>query len=322
MEMPLTRSAIVIGWVVFSVLLGCGLVASLFLKRGITFFLLLNGLNFVVIATAYIFRSTIAEALDSIRLLPAAIRQSIGPEDIRISYRYEATVGGALVVFALITGSYAVVLALQDPLAYYHLIREDGPVEYSSAAFWALAAVALAIFSLQQLRSGTSNRYQGIAMLLLIAFFVVAGGEEISWGQRVFALETPEFLKSVNVQNEITLHNIGSISVFSNAFFVLTVGFFILAPYLYRRYESLRLLADYYRLPVPNRVAIIVYVITLTTWLIVGVRFGTLGFHPFSFYEEDYYTQMDDEIFECMAAYSFLSFGIMTNFRRVRFPQG
>ena len=36
-----------------------------------------------------------------------------------------------------------------------------------------------------------------------------------------------------------------------------------------------------------------------------------MGFHPFSFYAQEYYTQMDDEIFELFAAYSFFAFTIM-----------
>ncbi len=32
-------------------------------------------------------------------------------------------------------------------------------------------------------------------------------GEEISWGQRILEFDTPEALQSVNVQNEVNLHN-------------------------------------------------------------------------------------------------------------------
>jgi len=41
-------------------------------------------------------------------------------------------------------------------------------------------------------------------------------GEEISWGQRMFSLATPESLKAINKQDEITLHNIeGVLGVFN-----------------------------------------------------------------------------------------------------------
>ena len=37
-----------------------------------------------------------------------------------------------------------------------------------------------------------------------------AAGEEISWGQRIFDFETPDFLMHLNVQNEFNVHNIYS----------------------------------------------------------------------------------------------------------------
>ena len=36
-------------------------------------------------------------------------------------------------------------------------------------------------------------------------------GEEISWGQRIFDYPTPDILREINSQNEMTLHNIGSL---------------------------------------------------------------------------------------------------------------
>ena len=37
-------------------------------------------------------------------------------------------------------------------------------------------------------------------------FFIMA--EEISWGQRIFGIETPDSLKELNYQGEISLHNL------------------------------------------------------------------------------------------------------------------
>lgn len=43
--------------------------------------------------------------------------------------------------------------------------------------------------------------------MLSIVFFLIAG-EEISWGQRIFDLATPDYLSSVNEQDELNFHNI------------------------------------------------------------------------------------------------------------------
>lgn len=47
-----------------------------------------------------------------------------------------------------------------------------------------------------------------LAFLALAFLFFFAAGEEISWGQRIFHVQTPEPLRQVNNQGEITVHNI------------------------------------------------------------------------------------------------------------------
>ena len=38
--------------------------------------------------------------------------------------------------------------------------------------------------------------------------FFIAFGEEISWGQRIFGIETPEYMRTANVQEELNIHNL------------------------------------------------------------------------------------------------------------------
>lgn len=40
--------------------------------------------------------------------------------------------------------------------------------------------------------------------------FLLVALEEISWGQRIFGVETPDFLTSRNLQKETNLHNLES----------------------------------------------------------------------------------------------------------------
>jgi hypothetical protein len=43
----------------------------------------------------------------------------------------------------------------------------------------------------------------------VVGFILIfAAAEEISWGQRIIGFETPEFIASVNEQNEANIHNI------------------------------------------------------------------------------------------------------------------
>ncbi|MGR3248773.1 MAG: hypothetical protein ACU0HS_09300 [Paracoccus sp. (in: a-proteobacteria)] len=96
-----------------------------------------------------------------------------------------------------------IVIERHFPVAYVYLISEDKIGEYAtSVAFAAAGGVFLA--------SGLKTTRLDRSFLLLLALACIfVAGEEISWGQRIFGIDTPELLRSVNRQGEITLHNIG-----------------------------------------------------------------------------------------------------------------
>lgn len=316
--MNLTDKNFRILWAILSIALLGLYIASRSIQTGTTFFLLLNGINVVAIVAASMFRNQIATAIKSLTETYHSLQHKLANKKIAVDYLHESRVGLFLVVVSALVGLYAIVLSLFDIQAYRLLIQEDGIIEYGSSLFWLLAALALLASVIRAKTGGKVYNVWILPHVLLILFFIVCGGEEISWGQRIFSLDTPDFLKAVNVQNEITLHNIGSISVFSNAFFLLTLIFFLCIPYIRAKNTDLRKLTDFYAFPTPNKYAVIVYTISLGIWLFIGIRFGTLGFHPFSFYAENYYTQMDDEMFEFLAAYSFFCFSVLDSLKQTK----
>lgn len=91
------------------------------------------------------------------------------------------------------------------------LAQEDGFQE-NATAVWFLLAGLLFLFQFFRDRQG-SNFYvkktkRNIFFLLLGVLFIFGFGEEISWGQRIFNIQTPERLKEINLQHEINLHNL------------------------------------------------------------------------------------------------------------------
>lgn len=97
-----------------------------------------------------------------------------------------------------------VYLHFADPGLLGWLTHEDSVTETLSAALYLLAA---GLFLVLWIRRGFSRVFiLGYALL-----FLVVGGEEISWGQRLLGLETPETLDEINVQGETNLHNIDGI---------------------------------------------------------------------------------------------------------------
>ena len=82
--------------------------------------------------------------------------------------------------------------------------REDGPVEWIGFASL-LAAPVLAFVAAWCLRPA---HQPAVAAAVLGAVLLFAAGEEISWGQRIFEVDTPEMLVDSNEQDELNLHNL------------------------------------------------------------------------------------------------------------------
>lgn len=98
-----------------------------------------------------------------------------------------------------------VVAKLLTPALYRYAIREDNVVEYATCFAYLLActfAVALAL----DLHRQREQVYALLYFLLSAGLFLIAM-EEISWGQRIFNIETPGFFERYSQKKEINVHN-------------------------------------------------------------------------------------------------------------------
>jgi hypothetical protein len=112
----------------------------------------------------------------------------------------------ALVLLAFIPLLYFTLLL--DDATFTWLIREEHPIEGLGAL--SLLAASIACFVLWR-RVRDDDRWPALRRLSLLALavlFLFGFGEEISWGQRLLGLETPESLQATNVQNETNVHNL------------------------------------------------------------------------------------------------------------------
>jgi len=297
-------------WTGLTVLLGLyGLLTFIFDLRGKTFIVMLNVLNILLFSVVLIFRKQIEKAVTNVFAQSRDI-------SVSIKYYFEKEIGSILLILFVIVGIAIMYYAVFDVEHYEFIMQEDYLVEYGSALFWLLAAAIFLIRSLILLFKNP-NKYQLVINLALMIFFIICAGEEISWGQRIFHFATPEFFKLINVQDETTLHNIGSISIFSNGFFLVSLLFFLYIPFIVKRNSSVKNVLYFLHFPIPTRFVTYVFIASLCVWIFLGLRFGTLGFHPFSFYPENYYSQMDDEFFELFAAYSYFCFSLLNNTKQV-----
>lgn len=78
-----------------------------------------------------------------------------------------------------------------NPALFKTLVKEDGIIENITAVILLLSSIFLLVRLIKIRRS--KNTKWIIFNISLIAFLFFGFGEEISWGQRIFSIESNEF---------------------------------------------------------------------------------------------------------------------------------
>jgi hypothetical protein len=98
-----------------------------------------------------------------------------------------------------------IVVHFNDEKLFFLITQEDHVIEYLQFFTFALAGIV----SLMIVRKlGKKNIELWVFHLILALGLLFVAGEEISWGQRLIGLETPQTLADINYQYELTIHNI------------------------------------------------------------------------------------------------------------------
>jgi hypothetical protein len=98
--------------------------------------------------------------------------------------------------------------AVVDRSIYNFITDEDSILEWAQVAGYAGAALCAALLALHFRRSSLTT---ALLFLLFALGCLFIAGEEISWGQRLLRVETPDQLAQVNMQGETTVHNISTL---------------------------------------------------------------------------------------------------------------
>jgi hypothetical protein len=142
---------------------------------------------------------------------------------------------------------------------------EDGLVEWLTV-FGLLLGSGVCFYRFVKLRQKKNGIFLLVTLLLGIMLFIVAG-EEISWGQRIFGIQSSEFFKENNSQGETNLHNmvVGGVKVNKVVFtfgLIAALGIFLLVvPYLYRRNEGIKRWADNWGILIPQTYQVIAFLL-------------------------------------------------------------
>jgi hypothetical protein len=124
---------------------------------------------------------------------------------IRLALKHQQQLFWAIALFPLFALLLIGALKLK-PYWYMVVNREDGLVEWATAIVY-LVAAGFAISLVLNFGRRKEKIYALLYAGLAVGMIFVAM-EEISWGQRVFGIDTPGFVEDINEQNEITLHNV------------------------------------------------------------------------------------------------------------------
>lgn len=135
-------------------------------------------------------------------------------------------------------------------------LMEDGEIEYATVALL-LASCTLVVIRWLRLHRDRSFRFTLVSLAIVTSFFFIAG-EELSWGQRIFELETTDYFKENNAQEELNLHNlvVGGVKINKLIFGVilttLILVYLVLIPILYKRVRFMKELLDRWHVPIPR----------------------------------------------------------------------
>jgi len=157
------------------------------------------------------------------------------------------------VTIVLVTGF---LLFYTDRSLFEKYVQEDGIAEWLTVAGLFLGSVVC--FKRFVKLFYKKSRWFLAVTLGLSLFLFFAAGEEISWGQRIFGLSTPEYFQQHNAQQETNLHNlvVGGVKLNKLIFSVILVGllslFLVVVPWLYQKSAGIKKVLDASAVPVPR----------------------------------------------------------------------
>jgi len=174
----------------------------------------------------------------------------------------EILVSSALLIF-IAYGLYLGFVQGEDRFLSY--VQEDGFIENLTALFLFLCSL-VCLFRVFEYRKMKKSLWVFTYAALTILFFFAAG-EEISWGQRIFGIESSEFFLEHNKQAETNLHNMIvkgknlNRLIFAAPMFIVLTIYFVFLRLMVAKIPFISNLAGRFRVPLPRNLHIIVVVI-------------------------------------------------------------
>jgi hypothetical protein len=176
----------------------------------------------------------------------------------------KAIIAELIILFIILT--YGLVLLHQDKEAFLFWIREDGLVEWLTCVV--LIVMSAFSFMSSYLFSHSKNEEAAKRVWLFLGFLFFFGAmEEISWGQRILGIESPEWFLKHNRQGETNIHNLEIYGVNINRFvfgkiLAMILGIYVcMVPLGYRLSERVKGFVNRWKIPVTQNYQILLFII-------------------------------------------------------------
>lgn len=150
-------------------------------------------------------------------------------------------------------------------------VVEDGAIEWLTVVALVFSA-GLMLWRAKRLKEPEAEprtRLFFVTTIFAAVLFLFGAGEEISWGQRIFNVETPEWLEEKNRQDEMNLHNLEINGINLNKL-IFTYGlaaglavYLLVIPFWYRKLPKFAAFVDRAGIPLPQTPYIFIWLFAL-----------------------------------------------------------
>ncbi|MGZ8550782.1 MAG: hypothetical protein ACXWV2_08980 [Chitinophagaceae bacterium] len=167
-----------------------------------------------------------------------------------------STIEIAILAVAIIVLAAGFILFYADKLLFDQYVQEDGIAEWLTVA--GLLSGSIACFSRFKKLFFKRSRLFLLVTFCLGLFLLFSSGEEISWGQRILGIKSPEYFEKNNAQQETNLHNLVVSGVKINKLvfsLMLVIGlciYLVFAPVLYHKNQAIKKIISASGIPVPR----------------------------------------------------------------------
>ncbi|MEI8347359.1 MAG: hypothetical protein WCG27_07825 [Pseudomonadota bacterium] len=166
-------------------------------------------------------------------------------------------------------------------LAYFetHYVSEEGIIEWMTFD----SLLLIGVLSFYRFNLFKKKKWPFLIVLFITGlFFLICAGEEISWGQRLIGLKSPQYFLTHNSDGATNFHDcllkhlLGEKRPFRVDDYILwpvigsvAVFYLLLAPFLYRHSKKIRQFANGLAIPVPKPLHVVAFIILVILSLLI-----------------------------------------------------